>query len=400
MNTINSRKRREEKRREDGICIIGCMDNTIDNTFESANRVYDANGIAPTVNTCGGGGLQPKIVEVKKLDIEQQIVAMHGRNPDNPSDRSTGIHTEQRLEPNKDGICNTLTSVQKDNLVLETNFIAYDEQNKCLRTETIGTLTTDGSSPKHNNRVIESKKIKIRQATKNYYDFIYSEREINERYTIEILQLLRERIDEEEISKWAIRGLWCVLAKEILRQNVYAKSIFESWRHQPKLFQFSYYSERNKQVNPTEKQVREMWEDWEIRCSSYRRKLEQQYRGKFDDFMQKLSYENSSSKEIVCYMWKTCKGNGILQQALSEVQEIWQSLYDLGESYYLIRIRKLVPKCCWRLMEFTDEDFHKAEALNSNTQLYKQAGNSIVKNVLVAIMGQLFEDKEDVYKNI
>lgn len=120
----------------------------------------------------------------------------------------------------------------------------------------------------------------------------------------------------------------------------------------------------------------------------------------FDDFMQKLSYENSSSKEIVCYMWKTCKGNGILQQALSEVQEIWQSLYDLGESYYLIRIRKLVPKCCWRLMGFTDEDFHKAEAVNSNTQLYKQAGNSIVKNVLVAIMGQLFEDKEDVYKNI
>ena len=62
------------------------------------------------------------------------------------------------------------------------------------------------------------------------------------------------------------------------------------------------------------------------------------------------------------------------------------------------RIRKLTPKECWRLMDFTDEDFTKAEKVNSNTQLYKQAGNSIVVNVLVAIMGQLFEGKEDVYK--
>ena len=62
------------------------------------------------------------------------------------------------------------------------------------------------------------------------------------------------------------------------------------------------------------------------------------------------------------------------------------------------RIRKLTPKECWRLMDFTDEQFDRAEKVNSNTQLYKQAGNSIVVNVLVAIMGQLFEGKEDVYK--
>ena len=53
------------------------------------------------------------------------------------------------------------------------------------------------------------------------------------------------------------------------------------------------------------------------------------------------------------------------------------------------RIRKLTPKECWRLMDFTDEDFHKAEAVNSNTQLYKQAGNSIVKAVLIAIFKQM-----------
>ncbi len=61
------------------------------------------------------------------------------------------------------------------------------------------------------------------------------------------------------------------------------------------------------------------------------------------------------------------------------------------------RIRKLTPKECWRLMDFADGDFDKAQEVNSNTQLYKQAGNSIVVNVLVAILGQLFEGKEDVY---
>ena len=53
------------------------------------------------------------------------------------------------------------------------------------------------------------------------------------------------------------------------------------------------------------------------------------------------------------------------------------------------RIRKLTPLECWRLMGFTDNDFHKAEAVNSNTQLYKQAGNSIVKDVLMAIFKQI-----------
>jgi DNA (cytosine-5)-methyltransferase 1 len=47
-----------------------------------------------------------------------------------------------------------------------------------------------------------------------------------------------------------------------------------------------------------------------------------------------------------------------------------------------LRIRKLTPKECFRLMGFDDESFHKAEAVNSNTQLYKQAGNSIVVDVL------------------
>ena len=54
------------------------------------------------------------------------------------------------------------------------------------------------------------------------------------------------------------------------------------------------------------------------------------------------------------------------------------------------RIRKLTPKECWRLMGCSDEDFEKAEQVNSNTQLYKQAGNAIVVDVLEAIFKQMF----------
>ena len=62
---------------------------------------------------------------------------------------------------------------------------------------------------------------------------------------------------------------------------------------------------------------------------------------------------------------------------------------------YNYRIRKLTPKECWRLMGFNDDDFEKAEKVNSNTQLYKQAGNSIVVNVLEAIFRNLFNTQGD-----
>ena len=52
-------------------------------------------------------------------------------------------------------------------------------------------------------------------------------------------------------------------------------------------------------------------------------------------------------------------------------------------------VRKLTPKECFRLMGFTDDDFHKAHLVCSDTQLYKQAGNSIVVNVLEEILKKL-----------
>ena len=58
-----------------------------------------------------------------------------------------------------------------------------------------------------------------------------------------------------------------------------------------------------------------------------------------------------------------------------------------------IRIRKLTPLECWRLMGFDDEDFYKAQQSGvSDTQLYKQAGNSIVVNVLEKIFKNLYKE--------
>ena len=126
--------------------------------FESTSRIYDVGGCSPTLSTMQGGNQEPKILEAKQLGFmdngtgkhqsntvydenalcpnittvegggtqqikvcESQIVAMRGRNPDNPSDRTAGSLTEQRLEVNMQGTSNCLTSVQKDNLLLENN---------------------------------------------------------------------------------------------------------------------------------------------------------------------------------------------------------------------------------------------------------------------------------------
>ena len=223
-----------------------------------AGLVYDKSFLAPSLNAMQGGNRQPMI-----------IVAMRGRNPENPTSRVAGLPTEQRLEPNLKGVSNTLTSVQKDNLVLEP--MAYDEQNGYIRDDgTVGTLTTDGSSPKHNNRVIEN------------------------------------------LSPKLIGGIGEINFGKQYRQGnrVYdAEGVGMALTAQP------------------------------------------------------LGNTGGNS-----YM------------------------YLIKEPQY--RIRKLTPKECWRLMGFTDDDFHKAEAVNSNTQLYKQAGNSIVKDVLMAIFKQMLPYEE------
>ena len=81
-------------------------------------------------------------------------------------------------------------------------------------------------------------------------------------------------------------------------------------------------------------------------------------------------------------VWKIEKYCGAIN--LTKIQEIGEK-----DNMNNLRIRKLTPKECWRLMGFDDEDVERASQVNSNTQLYKQAGNSIVVNVLEAILKEL-----------
>jgi len=97
---------------------------------------------------------------------------------------------------------------------------------------------------------------------------------------------------------------------------------------------------------------------------------------------------------------------GLVENIQTEVKKL-KLVYDLGlfriyededKKAYLMnkdgqlsRIRKVTPRESWRLMDFDEEDFDKAEKLNSNTQLYKQAGNSIVVGVIEQIARMMME---------
>ena len=78
--------------------------------------IHSVDGISQSLSA--GHGNSPKILV---NGSGYKIAAMRGRNPNNTSDRTVGAPTEQRLEVNSDSVSNTLTSVQKDNLVIVAN---------------------------------------------------------------------------------------------------------------------------------------------------------------------------------------------------------------------------------------------------------------------------------------
>lgn len=90
-----------------------------ENNTRKGQRDY-VYGIEHNIGALGAtGNKQPKQI-LEPIRIKEPVIcASRGRNPDNPSDRTTGNPTEQRIEINNSGCSNTLTSVQKDNYLLE-----------------------------------------------------------------------------------------------------------------------------------------------------------------------------------------------------------------------------------------------------------------------------------------
>lgn len=64
------------------------------------------------------------------------------------------------------------------------------------------------------------------------------------------------------------------------------------------------------------------------------------------------------------------------------------------------RVRKLTPRECWRLQGFSDEMFNKAAAVNSDSQLYKQAGNSVTIPVVVAVGQRIVTIQNELNKEV
>lgn len=89
-------------------------------------------------------------------------------------------------------------------------------------------------------------------------------------------------------------------------------------------------------------------------------------------------------KNNLCPTILTCAGGGIQPKIIEA-----SSSENINYVETVYRIRKLTPKECFRLMSFRDEDYEAASKVNSNTQLYKQAGNSICECVLKAIFSQM-----------
>ena len=77
------------------------------------------------------------------------------------------------------------------------------------------------------------------------------------------------------------------------------------------------------------------------------------------------------------------QGGGEISPTITATQS---EIYKMGKHY---RIRKLTPRECFRLMGVPEKDLQKMLDINSNTQCYKQAGNSIVVPVLMALFSQM-----------
>ena len=114
------------------------IDKIVNSTFMQEKKRIQMKDVCDTL--LARDWKDPKCVQVE----EPFVVASRGRNPDNPSDRTTGSPTEQRLEPNFSGCTNTLTSVQKDNWVAEPIVCEErrDEGIRLFKDDCVGTLRT------------------------------------------------------------------------------------------------------------------------------------------------------------------------------------------------------------------------------------------------------------------
>lgn len=338
--------------------------------------------ISNTIRCGGGGSLDGK--HTWDIVVEPFCAASRGRNPENPSDRTAGIPTEQTLEINYTGCSNTLTTVQKDNYVVEPKVIQIGnivDTGNWDNPQRGRIYSPSGCSPALNTCQGGGLEPKIlEEGCKN----------AKNKTIRTLLRILWKEIREKKV--WEQIGRFqCVSETEILRQGMYEKVLSEKGEEQTDVFKCPHNSEKYKYIIIENNFLRDMWLSIKFRRSSQRWGLSEQQFRELTSSLQKLSCEATPEKEKLCYMWETDESFRVLRETLSEIQEIWKSINIKSQNKY--RIRKLTARECWRLMAFTDIEFDCAKLSGvSDSQLYRQAGNSIVVDVLVGIFRELFND--------
>ena len=327
----------------------------VSNEGSQSGMVYDTNGLSPTICAgCHGYAIGNILV-----NDEPFIVASRGRNPDNPSDRTTGSPTEQRLEANMNGTTNTITTVAKDNYVMEP---------QVLRAE----------------RTDYGKKIRKQYEAGEVYEKISNMREMMPRtdgisntittiqkdnYVMEpiIYDDYNSRIPQDQdaittpttnCGASAVRN-----GVKIIEPVVCEQRTDEGLR----LFKDNVVGTLRTIDACGDKRVIEPDDMNPVRIGNiYGEQFGTGYAGNVWD-------QDSVSPTIM-----TAQGGNRQPLVVDNVK--W-------------RIRKLTPKECWRLMGFSDKDCDRASKYVSDSALYKQAGNSIVTSCLVAIFySLLFKD--------
>lgn len=284
-----------------------------------SNTVYSENGLCPNITTIEGGGTQ----QIKIC--ESQIVAMRGRNPDNPSDRTSGSPTEQRLEPNVSGTSNCLTSVQKDNLVLESSVLTpkRTEYGKAIRK---AYESGELQESRHNMTELEPRT----DGVSNTLTTVQKDNLVME--TAKIKQATKDGYIECEVGG-------CFDAS-------YPESETRGGRVQDSGNTCPTLTAQNQDICRIEK-------------------------------VGQISNDGSQCCTVI-------SDNGISANLVAGTHGYANS--RITTQY---RIRKLTPRECGRLMGVSDEDIGKMAAVNSNTQLYKQFGNSIVVDVMCEMFKNL-----------
>lgn len=415
-------------------------------------RIYSPDGCSPALNTCGGGGLEPKILQIGKLNSSQDGVVI---DPEGIAKTHTAGHNNTPKI-----ICGIDKSINETKIIDNANCITTREDRGISNRKSEGTAILElpdysycldanyykGTTPeqyvnKHRRQLIfEGNAAELSDYINsiiNCLDImndIKGELKYEDRYKRcgEILHILWEEVRKEKIQ-WQTRGFWSIQKKKILQSRVHDKIQVDTTKSRCNMENCSSNSTENKPKNIKKNKVRDMWQIWKGRCTSYKLELERQFVEEFTGFMSKLSQQNSQNQECLLDMWATDERTRLLQQALLEIQEIRMSIDEkekckmsrlqsnIRESDKMceLRIRKLTPKETFRLMGFSDEDFYKAMIGNvkvakefidnnpyliektiadeattiqgiSNSQLYKMSGNSIVVDVLYYIYVELY----------